>query len=339
MNFPWAQIDEPGHGISPPERTPLIRYGIGAIILVSLAVACLHFIPLIHRDLRLLHDVYTLDVKGMALEGDLQYEIQESRRRFLRILLAAHNPQEMQQEIRLMQRYDATVAVTVVQLSQLGVIPELQESQFRASWNRYQTVRDRMVDKIQSGHGSEVRAIDYDLGNGIFDPVEQAVHASQASFEATAASHLAEVSGTLKREVVEVLVVVVAKICALILLIWIDWRRARAESQLRKATRSLKASEDRFQLAYESATVGMGIFKLDGTIVSCNRMAAQMLGYEVNELIGTKIVNFIGSRGPSQHHSLTSRQLGQKLPCRAQGPPKRRPLRLGEQQRHPAPVG
>jgi PAS domain S-box-containing protein/diguanylate cyclase (GGDEF)-like protein len=69
---------------------------------------------------------------------------------------------------------------------------------------------------------------------------------------------------------------------------------------LRKATQALQASEDKLQLAYDSAEVGMGIVAMDGTILSANRVAAKILGYEPSEIVGRKIREFIA---PEFHES------------------------------------
>jgi PAS domain S-box-containing protein/diguanylate cyclase (GGDEF)-like protein len=115
------------------------------------------------------------------------------------------------------------------------------------------------------------------------------------------ASQINEITNSLHRALREFQSVTVVKIAALFLLVWMDWKRVHAEQRLKQATVDLHASEERFRLAYESASVGMGIFKLDGTVLSANRKAAQILGYETDELIGMKVCDFIAPEFREEH--------------------------------------
>lgn len=51
-------------------------------------------------------------------------------------------------------------------------------------------------------------------------------------------------------------------------------------------TEALRASEERFRLAFEEAPVGMGMVGLDGRIVRANRALCRLVGYAEEELIG-----------------------------------------------------
>jgi PAS domain S-box-containing protein/diguanylate cyclase (GGDEF)-like protein len=110
-----------------------------------------------------------------------------------------------------------------------------------------------------------------------------------------------EISNTLRSVLKDVFALVWLKVLVLALLVWTDWKRIRAERQLRRATSDLRASEDRFRQAYESAVIGMGIFKLDGTVVSVNAKGAEILGCEPKDLIGTKVKNFMAPEHLDDH--------------------------------------
>ena len=66
-----------------------LRYGVVAVIVVTVGYTFLRVFPMLRHNLELLRNVNAVDEQGMRLEGDLQVEIQESRRRFLRAMLAA----------------------------------------------------------------------------------------------------------------------------------------------------------------------------------------------------------------------------------------------------------
>jgi PAS domain S-box-containing protein len=119
--------------------------------------------------------------------------------------------------------------------------------------------------------------------------------------EASSASRILEISNNLSGTIRDFILSAAIKIAALSLLIWSEWKRLRIEKQLLQITRDLRASEDRFRQAYDSASVGMGVFSLDGTVLSANRMAAKLLGLEVSELVGTKVSGFMAPECKEDH--------------------------------------
>jgi len=283
-----------------PGTVSPIRYGVVAIIVLTLAYASLHIIPMVRRDLSLLNDLYAQDLKGVSLAGDLQNEIQESRHRFLRTLLTAGSA-ETDEEMHAMREIDVAVARTQAQVAKSGVIPQDSQKQFDQSWSQYVALRDKLLATTLPGSPAKVRKADSELENKAFLPVERAVQSARSEFQASSAAHIREISGTLIGTLRELLALVGVKIAVLSLLIWMDWKRIRVQNELEQTTKELRASEDRFRQAYDSATVGMGIFKIDGTVLSANRMAAQILGCEVRELIGKKVSDFMAPEFREDH--------------------------------------
>jgi PAS domain S-box-containing protein/diguanylate cyclase (GGDEF)-like protein len=284
-----------------------IRYGVAAIIVLTLAYSFLHIFPMVRRDLRLLQDLYTLDVEGITLESDLHYEVQANRLSFLRLLLASGVPAQVDDELRLMRESDAAIAKTQEAIAQLGAIPEKNQHQFRQSWADYVALRDRLLASAKSGDPAQARKIDDSLGSSGFLRVERAVQIARAEFRESSAAHIREISATLTGAQRELFVLVGIKIAVLSFFVWMDWKRIRLEKALARTTKELKASEDRFRQAYETASVGMGIFKIDGTVLSANRMAAQILGCEVHELIGKKVSDFMAPEFREDHlHRISS---------------------------------
>ncbi len=269
------------------------------MIVVTLGYTSIRIIPMVHRDLELLREVYAVDERGIGLEGDLQTQIQESRRQYLSILSSQSRSEEIENETRSLQDYDDMIARTESRIAQLEPNPGDSPRQFHQDWLRYVTLRNAVLASLKSRHDG-VNKIDEDEVNSAFLRLNQEIRSGGAAFEASSARQIAEVSDTLKRTLREYLITVFIKIVVLVLLVWTDWKRLRAERQLRKATQDLQASEDKLQLAYDSAEVGMGIVAMDGTILSANRVAAKILGYEPSEIIGRKIREFIA---PEFHQS------------------------------------
>jgi PAS domain S-box-containing protein/diguanylate cyclase (GGDEF)-like protein len=281
------------------------------MLVVTVGYAGFRIVPTIRHDLQVLRDIHAVDERGASLEGDLQFEIQESRRRFLRVLLAAGNPAAVEEEIRSMRSADAAVALTekqiASQLPQLGAVSKDGQARFHESWLRYVAERDEMLTGAARRDPAAALTNDAALSSSAIVPAEQAARDSKASFEASAATHIGEVASTLQGGVREMFLLIAVKIAALSLLVWLNWKRIRAEKQLRQTTSELNASEYRFRQTYETAGVGMGIFKLDGTVMSANAKAAEILGYEVKELIGMKVSDFMAPEHLDDHlHRLTT---------------------------------
>jgi len=281
-----------------------LGYGVMTVIVVTVGYTAFHFAPLLRRDLQLLHDVNAIDERGTSLDSDLRSDIQENRRSFLRILHtdpANSKPAETEEETRAMHESDAAVATAESSIAALGVLPEASLRQFDESWAGYLTAREQMLSEARDGGGEKTRPADLERTRAAFAPVERSVREMETAFETSSAKNLAEVSETLHGILRELFILVWLKIAALGLLVWMDWKRIRAEEQLKRTAVDLQASEDRFHQAYETAGIGMGIFKLDGTIVSANAKSAEILGYEIDELVGMKVSDFMAPECVDDH--------------------------------------
>jgi PAS domain S-box-containing protein/diguanylate cyclase (GGDEF)-like protein len=272
-----------------------------AVILLTLGMTLFHVLPMVRNDLRLLNELKTTDVEGFSLESQLQFKIQESRRGFLRALLARQTRSDPGEEIRVMLDADKSVAQTEDRIRSLRAVPAESQQRLHASWQHYLAVRNQMLDTALRTDASALPHMDADVGKSEFVPVVQAVQNAQSSFQTAASEHVRKVTAALNLALWELVVVLVLKTVLLSLLIWMDWRRGRVVCQFEQTSKDLKASEDRFRQAYESASVGMGVFALDGTVLSANRMAAKILGLELNELIGMKVNEFMAPEFQADH--------------------------------------
>ena len=291
-----------------------LRYGVAAIILATAGYSLFEFLPLIRHDLRLMHDAYTVDVRGIRLESDLELAIQQDRRSFTRALLATSKlpaaktfaekdsvKKDFAAHIRYLQSHDAAIATIESSLSQLGEGPRSYQQQFHPRWEQYKTDRDKLLEAALRGGPDEAYRIDSSLGTHTFLPAQRSAQDAEVALEASVAAKIQDASKALSAAKSELLAVIFIKLIVVSLLIWLDLKRVRAERQLRSTTRELRATEDSFKRAFESASVGMGIFALDGTVISVNPMGAKMLGYEVSELIGTKVKNIMAPEFREDH--------------------------------------
>jgi len=279
----------------------VVRYGVAAIIVVTVSLTSMHFIPLILRDLQMLREQYSAESHSARLENELLNEFQDSRNIFLRIQMNAGLSAVRDREVESLHQLDQAITTTQAQIHQLATVPHANERRLNESWKSYVAFRDKIVSEPGTPEAKALEQSHPGPGDDLFVPVEQAAQEAQDSLQASSASHIAQVATGLRGVLRELLFLVIFKIVVLGLLIWLDVRRAHVETQLKQTKRDLRVSQDRFQRAYESATVGMGMFKLDGTIISANQKAAEILGCEVKDLIGTKVSDFMAPEHREDH--------------------------------------
>ena len=279
------------------------------VIVVTVAYAMFGVLPMIRHDLELLHDVHAFDEQGIRLTGELRNQLQQNRLSSYRMLLARGAPSQLSDAQAELHASDAAIAKTESILAQLRDSPADSQLQFHSSWLSYAAIRDKVL-ALSLDH--ELRADsrsdpnpgagpDADLGQTAFDQAEQAALIWEGTFQSASESHIAEVSRTLKSSLEDWDSMLVFKVVVLVLLLWTDWKRARAETKLQQATQNLHASQDRLRMAYDSSAVGMGIISLDGEILSVNAVAAKILGYEVHEIIGRRVREFVAPEFEPSH--------------------------------------
>jgi diguanylate cyclase (GGDEF)-like protein/PAS domain S-box-containing protein len=66
---------------------------------------------------------------------------------------------------------------------------------------------------------------------------------------------------------------------------------ARTMARIRRSEAELAAQDERYRMAFEAAPVGMTQVAPDGTFLHVNGAFAQMMGYEVDELVGRTILD------------------------------------------------
>jgi PAS domain S-box-containing protein len=77
--------------------------------------------------------------------------------------------------------------------------------------------------------------------------------------------------------------------------------RSELLRERRRAETGLRESEARFRSVFESATDAIVLADHDGTIVSWNRGAAAMFGYETEEILGRPLVTLMPERHRRRH--------------------------------------
>ena len=292
------------------------RYGLAGVIVVTVAYAMLGVLPMIRHDIELLHNVHALDEQGIRLAAELRNQLQQDRLSSYRVLLAKETQFHLSEAQSELRASDAAIAKAESNLVQLRDSPADRQLQFHRSWLNYAAIRDGI---LASANDNEQHSVsrnnisaplsvpnaaagqEEDLAETAFGETEQAAQAWEGAFQTASESHIAEVSQTLKSSLLDWNSMLVVKVAVLVLLLWTDWKRVRAEKKLQLANQKLLASQDRLRMAYDSSAVGMGIITLDGEILSVNAVAAKILGYETAEIVGRQVREFIAPEFKPSH--------------------------------------
>src|SRR5579863_7147546 len=94
-------------------RARLRPYLLAAAVVAPLILfaGVLRAILDLRSSLEQAHSIYDVDVKGLSVEGDLQYQIQESRRRFLQVLIETGDEGRQLAEIQQVRTADLRVSL------------------------------------------------------------------------------------------------------------------------------------------------------------------------------------------------------------------------------------
>ncbi len=276
-------------------------YGIVAITLVTIAYSALRIAPLVRHDIYVLEAESSTASRAARLDDQLLQAMQQSRHSFLAAIISSSQTEERNANLLALGQANRAVAETESQLGVLGFASSPSHQAIRSGWEAcLKAEKDAIASSTQGGSAalSNPHAA---LGSRLFAPVLQKVADEASSLRAASENHIGAVARGLRGVLTEILLLVVCKAIALALIIWLNLRRVAAEKKLKQISRELRASQDRFSRAYESATVGMGIFSLDGTVLSANRKAADILGCDTADLIGIKVSDFMAPECREDH--------------------------------------
>jgi PAS domain S-box-containing protein/diguanylate cyclase (GGDEF)-like protein len=296
MNLPTEKLGQrrkPGYFVGFSTLCSIISVAI----LATISYIAFVYFPLLGRYQALLARVTNEDVPVLQAEGDLHLLMAEDRTAFF-VALAEASQQESLQNLRAR---DGVVAAGAAKLDGMGPAARQGKAVFDKHWNAYLQQRNGLLALASKGGMAAVVALRSDLGEGSYIAAQEGIRSAEIAQQSASLSHLAAVSQLLEEGKRQLVILVAMKIAVLLLILWLEIRRYRAETMLKAATGSLREQERNFRHAFESATVGMGIFKLDGTVLSVNRKGASLLGYEPEELVGTRVVNVMAPEHRESH--------------------------------------
>jgi PAS domain S-box-containing protein/diguanylate cyclase (GGDEF)-like protein len=287
--------------LSSTTRSLPLSYGVAAIIVISLGVYLIVVEPELKRDVQVLRDAHALGQDRIRAVIDLKFAVEANRNAFLQALLATGDPAAVQQATQSLRLSDEAVAQSEANLDASGAQAKQWLAQFNDHWSRYTVLRDGTLATRTRAATNRTPLSGNQLGQGEFDAAEQTLLQARQAFHQQEGNDLQEISRSIQRFLTGAFALLWLKVAFLGVLLWVDWKRRHALRLLERTSVDLRASEERFQRTYEAAGVGMGIFTLDGTVLSVNAKAAQILGYEKEELIGTKVSRIMAPEHVEDH--------------------------------------
>lgn len=198
------------------------------------------------------HIVFVLSsvgAQGLSIEGDIQYEIQESRRTLLRAL-TERGAKEQQTFVNQSRLADSRAETLINHLRLLPVSPELGQAarEFAISWSMYLEVRDDVAALIFAQRRDDAFAMDVKDGDPAFQQAFERLRLVKESLDRYAVEQAARVRTTVYRAVGELAVLSIAALISMLLL-----ARNVRDRRVLESTRQLNTELRRATEAAESA--------------------------------------------------------------------------------------
>jgi signal transduction histidine kinase/FixJ family two-component response regulator len=190
--------------------------------------------------------LYTVGIRGFSIEGDLEYEIQESRRTVIAALSA--NTFELQQSLIEQSRAaDLRAERLLNNLQLLPIGPELRKvaREFAASWTHYLEIRDTEAELIFGNRAKEAFQSDLAEGDPAFRRAYEGIRQMKQSLDEYSMDREAEMRAISYRAGVELVILAIVILFALAAL-------ARNLEQ-RRALEAMRSLNEQLRRAREAA--------------------------------------------------------------------------------------
>jgi signal transduction histidine kinase len=190
-----------------------LRVGAGLAVLGTLAWVVVDCSRVADSALAL----YRLGVQGSSIEGDIEFDIQESRR----TVLAALNARTLESQRAFIERSraaDLSAERRQNQLQLLPITPALRATarEFARTWTAYLEVRDSEAALIYGGRTDTAFKLDIQQGDPDFQRAYETVRAIKMTLDQYSMNRQAEVRWGVYRAGVELLVLTVGILAALL---------------------------------------------------------------------------------------------------------------------------
>ncbi|HYA16529.1 MAG TPA: EAL domain-containing protein [Bryobacteraceae bacterium] len=265
-----------------------VRYVAVGLSLATVTVVIGHTVPGLRRSIRDLRLVETRDRHALSLANELESTLARDSDLYVEMVRSAQARGIVSEDNRQLEAYRHRVGVLAGQLLESGAAAA-EVRRFVDEWRRALPLSRKGIEIAAAQRAPSealwplIRAAG---GPSAFATCQQTARQIKESINQSSSETLHHASASLVAAVVQMIVLLGVIFLCTVLLTWLEWRHRRTLRQLEQANRQIRESEQRFQSAYEEASVGIAVMDLDGRFVALNRAMAEVLGYERAELVG-----------------------------------------------------
>ncbi len=181
-------------------RARLRPYVLAAAVVAPLILfaGVLRSILDLRESLEQAHSIYDVDIKGLSVEGELQYQIQESQRRFLQVLVASGDSDRQLGEIQQVRKADLQVSLLTGQALILKVNPATVR-EFAGKWDKYLIVRDDMIALALQNRVPEALDLEKTRGVDLFEAAAESISGAKTGLDLSSERKVGIVWNALRR--------------------------------------------------------------------------------------------------------------------------------------------
>ncbi len=190
-------------------------------------------------------DLYRLDTIGSQVEGDLEFQLQESRRAYL-YALATDDPNQQLPFVDAAREADRAARGTIQRLRALQADESITRPirEFEASWQGYIQTRGAVIASILVGDAKRAIELDQREGNVAFAAALQNLHALKHALEEHARAQSAQVDGTLRKCILGLTFFVASTYLIVLALVQLNRSRAGVVRALASSNERLERAQD-----------------------------------------------------------------------------------------------
>ncbi len=154
--------------------------------------------------------VYSVGIRGLSLEGDAEYAIQESRRTAV-LALGATELEERKKLVDRSREADLRAERLINDLLLLPIPPEVQSpaQEFLWMWSEYLEIRDLEVALMFGGQVHEAYQTDIERGDPKFQGSYSSLHALKASLDQYAQQRESKIRNSVYRASAELVILLI----------------------------------------------------------------------------------------------------------------------------------
>ncbi len=253
---------------------------------------------------------YEVDVRGLQTAAEMAFQIQEGRRTVIYALTTTDPNNQLAYVVQARTAGDAVADLEQrLAASRLDDRSRTALATFVASWDVYQKIRDGVIASILVGDGKGGLATDLGRAQPAFELVRTSLIRLRAELDRAAGERSAQVTGTLRRTMVEISVLLVGMLFFL-RTVGMNMERRRnlvqlqaVNNELESAQRSLRDKEQRLRTLFDNVIDAIITIDEHGIMESANRATEQIFGYKAAEVVGRNVKMLMPAAYAAHHDS------------------------------------